>query len=298
MNRNSYKSTLAIAALAGLTFGAAANTASADRASRGGLNNAGPVTEYDGAEIPVVRETEDGSGANDSFENAIDAVAPSDDRFALRGEFGEQDRVCADVDVFSISGLAPNTEYLVTQSGAIGDKMSVGWFAADLSLNSASTGADGKITITADNVGNALLACSAETDGDFDGDADGSAEAHGLCGDYYLTVELAVAGDVNGDDLVDIGDVRAMLGMIGDTGSSSADLTKDGIVDADDLRVLADLVQGKKAKKARKLAIKRAGKLEGMELKAAVAANAELFSATPNDPNAGDSGESSSGRRR
>lgn len=295
MNRSKIKSTIAIAALAGLTISAAASQSYADRVR--GNDSFGPVEETDAVETQLVREIEDGSGVNDTFESSTELVAPNDENFAVRGDLGEKDRECRDVDYIGLTGLAPLADYKLTMFGSINDKMTTGW-RSPFDGSAIFSSDNGVLEFVADKDGYAVIAASAATDDNFDGDNDGDGLAHGVCGDYFFIVELVFRGDVNGDGLVDIGDVRAMLNMIGDTGHSSADLNKDGIVDADDLRVLADLVQGKKAKKARKLAIKRAGKLEGMALKAAVAENAELLSATLNDPNADDSGESSSRRRR
>lgn len=295
MNRSKIKSTIAIAALAGLTISAAASQSYADRVRGGG--SFGPIEETEAAETPLVREIEAGSGINDDFANRTDLAAPNDEYFAVKGNLGEEDRACRDVDYIGLTGLAPLSDYKLTMFGSINDQMSTHW-RSPFDGTPIFASADGVLNFVSDKDGYALIAASSFTDGDVDGDNDSDGLAHGLCGDYHFIVELVFRGDVNKDGAVDIGDVRAMLNMIGDTGESTADLNFDGIVDADDLRVLADLVQGKKAKKARKLAIKRAGKLEGMALKAAVAENAELLSATPNDPNAGDSGESSSGRRR
>jgi hypothetical protein len=288
----------AIGALAGLAFGCIASTSlAAGRLGGPTVDNQGPAKDADGLDLALVLDTESVVGANDSAGSATPITAPGESPFAIRGALSksEGDGLCRDVDFFAVTGLAPDTEHQVVQFGDINDKMTVGWFNGDGSLNSASDPASGKITVTSTAEGELLLACSADNDGDFDGAGDGGADPHGLCGDFFLVVdlkEMPVAGDVNGDSIVDVGDVRAMLGVFGETGHSPADLDGNGIVDADDVRIIADLVTDtkgqkladKRVKKAEKDAqreAKRAAKRNRFASKEEAAAASVLLSAAP-----------------
>ena len=280
----------AIAALAGLAIGAVATDSLAARrvAAPPADNRGSTIKDANGLEVALVLDAEQGAQGNNGFGSASPIAAPNADRFAIRGELSKaaSDGACRDVDFFAVSGLTPDTDYQVVQFGPINDKMTVGWFAGDGSQNSASDPGVGKIVVTTDASGDLALACTADSDADFDGNADGGAEAHGLCGEYFLIVEPSAApvvGDLNGDSIVDVDDVRAMLAVFGNTDSPLADLDLNGIVDSDDVRIIAGLVADKQG---RKLASKEAKKADRIAkrtglTKEEVARQAKVLRETP-----------------
>ena len=287
MNRTKRTTTAAIAALTAITLGA--TTFTADARTRVGapptVDNQGDVKNGDDLEVALALDSESEAGDNNTFGSATPIDAPNDDRFAIRGALSKStdDGMCRDVDFFFVTGLAPDTEYQVIQHGEVNDKMTVGWFNGDGSLNSASDPLDGKISMTTTPEGDLLIGCSADNDGDFNGAGDGGADPHGLCGDYHLILEVALFADINSDAAVNVNDVRAMLAVFGNTDTPAADLDNNGIVDSDDLRILADLVTDRKGRRiANKQAKKaeRAAKRQGLS-KAEVARNAKLLRETP-----------------
>lgn len=271
MNRRISFTRIAVVALAGLALGAMASV------SIGGVRGTGAdttgriaVTKVEGPVISLVLESEGGVNGNDVFNSPTMIAAPSDELFAIRGRLSQSDSdgICRDVDFYRVNGLAPLTDYSVSPSGPISDQMAVGWFAGDVLQR--GNGAPGKILVTADVDGMALIAVSAQSDADFEGNDDGTFQPHALCGEYHLLFERVTNGDVNGDGLVDIRDVRAMLNVIGAAEESAvglaADLNRDGIVDEHDLRLLAETVDGRRAQR---LANKKADKIEKKKAKIA-----------------------------
>ena len=61
-----------------------------------------------------------------------------------------------------------------------------------------------------------------------------------------VEMESAVAGDINGDDIVNVGDVTTIVSMILDSSSqsSSADVNDDGIVNVGDVTTLVSIILG------------------------------------------------------
>lgn len=299
----------AVAALAGLAFGCVASSSlAANRLGGPIVDNQGPVKDADGLDLALVLEAESVAGANDSAGKPTPIAAPGESPFAIRGALSksEGDGLCRDVDFLLIDNLVPMSDYCITLNGPINDKMVAAWLS-DTS-EPIYSGEDGVLCLISDESGAALIGLSAADDTNLDGNADGGAVPHGLCGDYILLVDLKdmpVVGDVNGDSLVDVGDVRAMLGVFGEIGHSAADLDGNGIVDADDVRIIADLVtdkkglklankQVKKAEKAAQREAKRAAKRNRFETKAEAAAAAVLLSALPPEKDtAGDAGSRS-----
>lgn len=278
----------AIAALAALSIGALAITTTADAARRGGntIDNPVEVKSADGEEVALVLESEDNAGDNNSAGEATTVEAPNDDRFAIRGDLSKSDSdgMCRDVDFLRIEKLAPDTGYCIILNGPIKDKMVAGWISDTSSVE--LSGPDGKLCLTADENGVAVIALSADADENFDGVVDGAADTHGLCGDYNLLVELSnepVIADLNGDGAVNVDDVRAMLAVFGDTDNPVADLDSNGIVDSDDLRAIVDIVGDKKGRKLAKKEAKKAEKIAkrlGLT-KEEVARQVKVFRETP-----------------
>jgi len=266
-SRKSFAAT-AVAALSGLALTVTA--ASAIAAGRGisppPVDNQKPADNANGLEIALALETTDD---NNTFGAPSLITAPDANRFALRGELSKSagEGLCNDVDFYHIDGLTPLGEYIVGLVGPSEMDGHVGLFDdTGLLTDTIDPGLAGKILATANGDGGLNLAVSALLDGDFDGNEDKFLNPHGLCAEYLVHFEQVVFGDLNADAQVDTGDVRVLLGAIGSTTAPAADLTNDGIVDADDLRVLANTVTDRKA---RKLASKNAKKLAKRQAKAA-----------------------------
>ncbi|MCB9838933.1 MAG: hypothetical protein H6813_06300 [Phycisphaeraceae bacterium] len=285
MNRHKHANTLAVAALAAIAIAAASPADAARRGAAPPVDSVGDVKSANDLDIALALDSETAAGDNDSFASAKPIAAPNDDRFALRGELTKTDGdgMCRDVDFFTISGLAPSTSYNITQFGDINDKMIVGVFDESGQITAVSD--LGKVSATADADGVIVIAGASAEDQDFDGANDSTAQPHGLCGGYYLVIELPVLGDLTGDSAVNVDDVRAMLALFGDTDSPQADLDLDGIVDSDDLRIIADLVTDKKGRRiANNKATKfeRQAKRQGLS-KEEVARRSKLLSQNPID---------------
>ena len=58
-----------------------------------------------------------------------------------------------------------------------------------------------------------------------------------------ITDSSPLAGDVNGDGVVDLTDITAAAGRLGQTGENTADMNNDGIVDAADLLLIAAAIE-------------------------------------------------------
>ena len=245
MNRNKKFIATTIAALAGT--GIALMTAPAHASRLGGNTNQAPVTGGDLEATPLVLDTEKGANSNDTFETATVAVAPLDDRLDIAGVLSKSDSdgVCRDVDFYQISDLIPLADYCISMTIVTAQDATMGWFNKNGELLQVDRGL---LCVVADTNGDILFAVSGHTDEDFDGNDDKSGQSHGVCVEYRLSVDIQLPADVNGDALIDIDDVRAMLGLIGSTDAPEADLNRDGIVDAADLRVLADEVSDKRAR--------------------------------------------------
>lgn len=257
MSSNQKFTPTAIAALAGLAL--ATTTALAIGIAESPTQ--APVTGGEADAMALVLEVEEADNSNDSVETAGALEAPVMERFAIKGELRKTDAdgQCRDNDYFKLTGLSELGAHNVALGGEIADQMRIDQIdPEDGSVIDTST--EGELLITTNASGEAWIKCTSNTDAT-------DPNPHGLCGSYHLLVEISGfrGADVNGDSLVDISDVRLMLSLIGSTDSPNADLNNDGIVDAADLRILADEVNDRRAQK---LAIKRAKKLEKQAAKA------------------------------
>ena len=176
---------------------------------------------------------------NDSFADAsvIDSGACADEfGVNIYGVLDAPVATIGDVDYYRIVGLTPGEVYNATIVAGLNpdngftDTM-LGWIVADgvaIATDDDSGPLEGysKITFTADADGVATLAITGHGDDDFDGSMDASMpyEEYGF-GGYMLSIR-AVDGDampieqqadLNGDGVVDTGDLGMLIGLFGVT---------------------------------------------------------------------------------
>ena len=262
----------AVWALTGLAISAFASTSMAVGVAAGGATDAGqaPITNGEAEASTLLIENEGGVNGNDAFDSPTVFTAPEDDLFFIRGELSasDADGLCRDVDFFRIEGLEPLGEFIFFVGGDISLEAHLVWHNADGDqILTIGPGLGGKITLSSDMEGVISIAVSALIDGDFDGNDDETTDVHALCGEYYIYIEALLFGDVNGDSTVDVGDVRAMLNVFGAADEPRADLTKDGVVDVADLRILADTVNDRRAQR---LANRKADRIERKQRRAEI----------------------------